>query len=584
MKNRKAGLSDAVAKLMAKGKYNEAYPACLKLMKLVSASEGPASREAARVHNRLGLCLLEMKEHKRAEKELQKAVALMDKNEDWAQSTDKAYCLVNMGFVKHAYGKHEACNALFIQAAAILKALLKPDEEAIVLFLRTFGDLTAPAESGEELPQRIARRAIWLTECMYGTGYLPCLPLAKLADNYEADGEKQEEAYQILLYLQNRYYGLFGQFSQPHADIGYRLAPYFDSKGDYATMMCYDDELRIQERMFEPDLDRVGTCLDRLAKIHLDCGQTDESEAKLMQLLSLLRERSPKSTHLPDILDRLAAIHLDRDEYATAVREQEEAVALSGKIKSDKAGLLERLYHLGNIYEQQGRYEDGKAFKKALLAYEQTLRMAQQIYGKKHEFIADVLDCLAKVHSNLHGEKRSVSLYERSLSIRRAVQGAKHPSVGETMNDLALVYIHMKDYRMAEGLLRKALSVLEAAHGTEGQQLTCVLNNLGLTLTSKGEPLNAIAPLERAIRIVENEKGADSPELIHYLKNLGGFWALAGKPVQAVEVYRRAILIAGKGTGGQADWTEDLQNELLAIKAGTFNERTAGLILVESGA
>ncbi|MEI6808172.1 MAG: tetratricopeptide repeat protein [bacterium] len=583
MKNKRVELSNAVQKLMEKGNYEKAYPLCVKLMKLVSASEGPTSRETAMMHNRLGLCL-QAKDKKLGEKELRKAIKILDKNEDWAQSVEKSICLQNLADVMHAIGRYEECDELLIQAAVLRKALTQPDSYYVTALLQTFGNVTVSDESTEEFPQKVANRVIWLAEYMYGTGHLPCVALEQMVDLYEPDDDQREVAYHILLYIKRRYLVLFGQFSQPYANIGYRLAPYFDSKGDKASaVQCCYDELRIQERLHEPDIDRFASCLNHLAAYQMEDGQVDEAEALLSRLLSLLRKDDPKSTHLPDILDRLATIHLNRSEYAKAVSEEEEAVAITRKIKGDKAGLLERLYHLGNLYEQQGKYSDAKTLDKALSAYKETLRLAERVHGKRNEFYPEVLNCMANVCSTLKIEKEAIDLYERSLSIRRTALGAGHPSVGETMNDLALVYLGRKDYKKAEGLLRKALSILEAAHGAEGQQLTPILNNLGLTLTGKGEPVAAIPQLERAVRIAENANGPDSPELIHYLRNLGGFWALAGKPVEAEQVYRRAILIAGNVTPGQSGGTKDLQNELQAIKAGTFNERTAAFIHVEAG-
>lgn len=274
-----------------------------------------------------------------------------------------------------------------------------------------------------------------------------------------------------------------------------------------------------------------------------------------------------------DVLDHLGINHLDKDEYSQAISCLETATTVPVCEQSDPETFVIHLFHLGNAYEEHGKYQDAAGLKKALRTYQSALALGEKTFGCRDSRIADILDSLASVNIGLKENKKAVTLYKRSLAIRRAKVGAQDPSVADTMNNLALVYLTLEQYPKAKRLFRQALSILGKEHGTGSSNLPDVLNNFALTLTRTGDKDEGLHALERAVQIEEDVNGAHSRDLITFLQNLGGLWALAGNNTKAEQVYDRAIRMAELQPEQDKAELRTLNQELESIKSGRFTKR-----------
>ncbi len=582
MNEKMSRLQNSIACMMAMGKPKAAYPLCKMLLKTVSAEYGPMSRESARAHNEMGLCLIGKKDHLRADAEFQRAMSIMDRNDDWAHSVEQSVFLQNAGSLKYAMGLFLEGDALLIAAAKLRKPLLKPDDEMIASILECYGE-PIPAGQTEGGSNDTASRAICLAEMMYGTGYMSCIALESLLEIYE--GKTTEiEAKTLLQHLANRYFDLFGQYSHLYGNACFRLAPYYqedDEQDERACAIeCYESEIKVQERQFRPEVGRICECLKHLADLHDALGQTAQSEACLIRLLDLYREHDFQDALISETLDRLASIHLDDKAYRKAVAEMQESVTVARRGLASGIDMTNRYFNLGKAYEQMGIYEDAAVIKSAVMAYRQALRVAKQSFGNKCPAVAQILKALANVHVALNKNGKAIAFYKQSLAVQAKAGDVTGCDVAGTLNNLALIYIDEGDYKMAKRYLRKALTTIEAANGSDNPRLIPVLNNLSLTMAGLGKTAKGLDALERAVQLQEEASGPESPEMLSPLQNLGGLLALSGDAARSVEVYARAIRLSE--AGDDEEELASLQSELSEVNAGRFKKPITGFWMMEA--
>ena len=126
---------------------------------------------------------------------------------------------------------------------------------------------------------------------------------------------------------------------------------------------------------------------------------------------------------------------------------------------------------------------------------------------------ADELDLKAE-ESNKQGLfAEAETLYRRSAEIREAVFGPEHPDVANSLNNLAILLSELGKHAEAELLYRRSLAISEQVHGPEHADVASSLNNLAALLRGLGKHAEAEQLHRRALAISEKIYGLEHADV-----------------------------------------------------------------------
>ncbi len=132
------------------------------------------------------------------------------------------------------------------------------------------------------------------------------------------------------------------------------------------------------------------------------------------------------------------------------------------------------LNNLANLYTELGQYA------KAEPLYRRSLEIKEAKLGKDHPHVADSLNNLAILYHRLGQYAKAEPLYCRSLEIYEAKLGKDHPFVADALHELATLYQQLGQLEKAEPLYRRSLEIREARLGRDHPDMASSLNNLAL--------------------------------------------------------------------------------------------------------
>ncbi len=143
-------------------------------------------------------------------------------------------------------------------------------------------------------------------------------------------------------------------------------------------------------------------------------------------------------------------------------------------------------------------------YREAEPLYQRSLAIREQALGRDHPDVAQSLNGLAVLYSNMGNYSEAEPLYQRSLAIKEQTLGSDHPSVATSLNNLALLYQNMGNYSEAEPLYQRSLAIWEQALGSNHPDVAISLNNLAVLYQAQGNIDLATDYFTRTSNIEEN--------------------------------------------------------------------------------
>ena len=265
--------------------------------------------------------------------------------------------------------------------------------------------------------------------------------------------------------------------------------------------------------------------------------------------------------------EALLLVHVGEPKAAQARYEQTLAFA-QRELGPEHTETLSTLNQLGNLYKDEGRYDDARK------ALEQVLAITERAAGKDHPGVASALNNLANVYRVEGKLPAAKQLYDRALAIRLAVLGPDHPDTGASYQNLCTYFSDAGDAAAALASCEHALAIFERAYGKDSALLVDTLNDLGTVLTAQGDNPGARAQYERARALLETAHGPDFIGLAGILNNLGVLAEDDRRFDDALALYQRALAITEKTYGpDHPDVADYLANiEVVYKRSGKLKE------------
>jgi tetratricopeptide (TPR) repeat protein len=326
-----------------------------------------------------------------------------------------------------------------------------------------------------------------------------------------------------------------------------------ESKFEFeGALSIIEDTLGKQSREYAMGLSQFGKCLQLMCQFKDAIPVINEAllifrSAVLSADESLKEgERDSRILDLSKILIIGADVFVGLGEYAAAEPYYEEAIEIIQKVLGDdNIEGANTLIKLAEVLKNQQYYDDAKNvyqealqirrqclgvhldvvqvlnnlgdlckrlgdFSGALMYYEESLVIREQILGEYHQDVAQSVHAVAAMY-DLQGDfVEAERLFQRALVLRRKCLGDMHPDVAQTLNNLAAILDDLNRSDEAEPLYKEALHIYKEVYGDQHPDVALSLNNLAALLDDNGEFDKALQYYEEALVITKKIYGEGS--------------------------------------------------------------------------
>jgi len=197
--------------------------------------------------------------------------------------------------------------------------------------------------------------------------------------------------------------------------------------------------------------------------------------------------------------------------------------------------------------------EDGRVEAARSLA-QQALDLFERESGPNHPDVANVLNCLATIHTQEADYRQAESCARRAVAVMRDVRtqagGADIDRLYvQSLTGLGNALRTLGQYAEAAPLLADAAAIAETALGDTDEDLVAALNASGMLCKYDGRFDEGAAFYARAIRIAEDVNGPDHVSLASLWHNVGGLEHARGEYAKGEPAARRSVELRERALG-----------------------------------
>ncbi len=302
------------------------------------------------------------------------------------------------------------------------------------------------------------------------------------------------------------------------ASVLRRLSVFRYYDGDYEQaervgLQC----LQLREEAYGPNHPEVAIALRTLGVMLLAQSKYDEAEdayTRARDIFESAEDYDP--VELAALLDNLGILYYyytgDLDRAETVYRR---SLDIKWHIDSMSSDVALTMNNLGDIYRNRGEYvKADELLQGALTRFRATL-------PANHGNIADVLDVLALVNSELLQYERAERLAREALAIRESSFGESHPDLIGTLDALALALSKQEEYEDAVEVYLQVIDIARETTSDQRESEALLLNNLGNTYVEQRRYADGLAVYRESMAIKRELVGESHPWIASSLLNIG---------------------------------------------------------------
>ena len=277
---------------------------------------------------------------------------------------------------------------------------------------------------------------------------------------------------------------------------------------------------------------------------------TGRRDMTVLEMLNTAGKRTPEhfrdDPHLQgDMLQTVGQVLQFSGDYAAARPILEEAVTLwrreiaAGRVE-DRDRLAGALQALGSLYRGLREHD------LAAPLLEQSLGIAEEIYGEEDVRTAGILGDVAALHHERGDAKTAEPLHRRQLAIYLDAYGENHELPAGGLTAVGCTLASQGRFKEAEGFFRRALEVYESLFEGLHPRIATTTLHLGTTLRLQGRLEEARPLLEHALDMCEQTLGGEHDVTGEVLMQIGMMNASEGRHEEASEAFERVVALLEK--------------------------------------
>jgi len=251
-------------------------------------------------------------------------------------------------------------------------------------------------------------------------------------------------------------------FEDRYGEIHPSLAEALEIQGKIYDHLCQFDKeeqvwnriLDIQSKVYPGNHPASATTHYHFGNLCLRRGEFDDALKHLEKSLSITEKSLGKNhSHYCGRLILLAACYYEQQKYSRAEETLREAQSLQRDIfgESPHPYIARMLQLQSEVDRRLGNFE------KALASIDQAIDMKEEIYGREHPSVAEVLEVKVDINLAQFRVRESKELLEMIERIQKLAYGEKHPEFLNYQLRLAEYHSLAGQYREAQEVLKKSL-------------------------------------------------------------------------------------------------------------------------------
>ncbi|HIE49080.1 MAG TPA: tetratricopeptide repeat protein, partial [Gammaproteobacteria bacterium] len=212
-------------------------------------------------------------------------------------------------------------------------------------------------------------------------------------------------------------------------------------------------------------------------------------------------------------------------------------------------------------------YSAGEYDRAAVLA-EQTLKLANKTFGRKHPNTLISMNNLAALNDDLGRYEQAEPLFIETLALSKEILGLKHPNTLTSMSNLAELYRVQGRYEQAEPLFTETLALSKEILGLKHPDTLIDMDNLASLYKAQGRYEQAEPLFTETLALSKEILGLKHPDTLLSMDNLASLYKAQGRYEQAEPLYIETLALSKEILGlKHPDTLLSMSNLALLYKA-----------------
>ena len=246
--------------------------------------------------------------------------------------------------------------------------------------------------------------------------------------------------------------------------------------GDGETaIILYTDAMGVADAL--GDVATLGQALDRLFAIHRERDEYDAAVRAGDRSLALWRARhEPPNDIVLTFMNNLAQMHYRAGAAAAAATLMEEVIAHRQRLSAaDTPALALALLNLGTVRQSQGDFVSAESHMRSALA------MRRRLHPPGDSAIVDALRHLSDLFASQEDYQRAIPYEEEMLAVSRQ-RGIEPLELARTLNNVATAHYRAGAVTRSRPLYEEALAIVTRARGKQHPDTAVAMGNLANVL------------------------------------------------------------------------------------------------------
>jgi tetratricopeptide (TPR) repeat protein len=244
--------------------------------------------------------------------------------------------------------------------------------------------------------------------------------------------------------------------------------------GETATIL-YTEAIGVADAL--GDIATLGQALDRLFAIHRERNEYDAAVRAGDRSLALWRARhEPPNDIVLTFMNNLAQMHYRAGAPAAAATLMEEVIAHRQRLSAgDTPALALALLNLGTVRQSQGDFVSAESHMLSALA------MRRRLHPPDDLAIVDALQQLSDLYVSQEDYQRAIPYEEETLRVARH-RGSEPLELARTLNNVATAYYRAGSVTRSRPLYEEALAIVTRDRGKQHPDTAVAMGNLANVL------------------------------------------------------------------------------------------------------
>jgi serine/threonine protein kinase/Tfp pilus assembly protein PilF len=329
--------------------------------------------------------------------------------------------------------------------------------------------------------------------------------------------------------------GLQGQ-PETKAALLSTVGEVYDSLGQYKEALpILSEALTLQPQSH--DKSRIATLME-LGRARSGAGDLGGAEAPLQEALHLSQTSfGAASQESGRSLWALAQLRYQQDRFIDAKQLYNRSLNILETTSAPPTDISALLDDLANVYADEQQWGLAKQ------TYERALEIDRRVLGDDHPRVASRLNNLAIVAQNMGDLKLAETLFLDAIRRNERTYGDQHPETGTVRSNYGLLLRREGRLAEAEPLLRSALDVELKLYGPNNYNVAYARVSLAMLLHDQGNLAAADTEFRQALAVYDKSLPADHQYRAALLTNFARLLVDRGKLDEALAMSEQSLKI-----------------------------------------